>query len=419
MATPVADPAAIAAVQDILREVWVADALESQLLEETILLDWIEDVTDYTDSDGLRASVPLRTGRSGGISSRHIGATLGPAGHQRVAKAYYNYTFHYATVKILGPIVAKMKTQRQAAVREVDFEVKTVLEDAKQDLQRQLQCDGTGALGTVADNGGGVATIVVTDALGKHAIRCGWIYEGMWLDGGSLANPTLRFQGQQVIDIDTDTNTITLDATVDTIDANTVLFRYGNRTAAAGSAEMMGLDGIIKSTGTLGGIDPTSSGNKYWRATTLGNSGTLRAMSIDLLMQVEQKLRQRGGKSELLTGDLDQERAYYNLLEPKVRFIGDKKMSEGNLNGLEFNGKVFVGDPHHIPHKVRFLNKKSLFQISAGPMTWQNQTTGGDILAWSQGEDAFVARAAKYGNLATDHRRGLGALEDLQGFTGG
>jgi len=31
--TPTANPAAIAAVQDILKEVWVADNLESQLLE--------------------------------------------------------------------------------------------------------------------------------------------------------------------------------------------------------------------------------------------------------------------------------------------------------------------------------------------------------------------------------------------------
>ena len=66
---------------------------------------------------------------------------------------------------------------------------------------------------------------------------------------------------------------------------------------------------------------------------------------------------------------------------------------------------------------MHFLNKSEFFQISAGEIAWQNQTTGGDILAWVQDEDAFVARAAKYMNLATNHRRGLGRLEDLQGFT--
>ena len=111
--------------------------------------------------------------------------------------------------------------------------------------------------------------------------------------------------------------------------------------------------------------------------------------------------------------DLDQERRNYNLLESKVRFVGDKKMSEGNINGLEFNGKMFVGDPHCPPNKIDFLSKKSLAMYSAGKVAWQNQTTGGDILAWVQDEDAFVARAAKYCNLGTDRRNGLARLGDL------
>src|SRR3954467_13380853 len=122
MPTPVANPANIAAVQDILREVWVSDTLRSQLYDDMVLFDYIEDVKEYTDSDGLKASVPLKTGRTGGVGSRAIGQQLAPADHQRVGKASYNYKNHYLQIQVLGPVVAKMETDRQACVREVDFE---------------------------------------------------------------------------------------------------------------------------------------------------------------------------------------------------------------------------------------------------------------------------------------------------------
>jgi hypothetical protein len=149
VSTPVANPAGIVAVQDILKEVWVSDTLESQLYEDTILLDWIENVTEYTDSDGLKATVPLRTGRTGGVSARGIGQQLGAASHQAAGKATYNYKNLYLQVQVYGPVVAKMETQRQSAVREIDFEVKNGIEDFRRDMCRQLQRAGAGIL-TVA-----------------------------------------------------------------------------------------------------------------------------------------------------------------------------------------------------------------------------------------------------------------------------
>lgn len=413
MPTPVASPAAIAAVQDILREVWVSDTLESQLLDETVLLDWMEDVQDHTDADGLKASVPLRTGRTGGIGARGIGQKLPPAEHQRVGKASYNYTFQYLTVKILGPIVAKMETNKQAAVKEIDLEINNGIEDFKMDLQRQLHSAGDAVLfSCAAATSSTTITPQATDYFGRHAIRCGWIYEGMWLDLGTKAAPTVAAQGVQILDVDPATFTITLDTAV-TVTTSHFAFRYGNRSAVDGSYEVNGLENIIETTGVLGGIDPTQAGKKFWKSKILGNSGTLRAMSIDLLLKVEAELRRSGSKSELLLGDLDQERRYYNLLSPVVRFMGDKNLSSGNIGGIEFNGKRFVGDPHCPPNKVDFLSKGSLFKVSAGDIAWQNQTTGGDKLAWVQDEDAFVARAAKYFQVATDKRNGLGRLDDL------
>ncbi len=423
MPTPVADPAAIAAVQDILKEVWPTDRLQSQMLEETIVLDYCEDVTEYTDSDGLRASVPLRTARTSGISARGINQKLGPAGHQTSAKASYNYVFNYLTIKVLGPVVARMKTDRQAAVREVDFEVENGLNDFKLDLQRQLHLDGTGNICQAAATVTGTATVSLANARGQHAIRSGWLYVNMWVDIGTKTNPTAVVQGAKIIDVDDVAYTITLDTNITLAAAdiagganNVWIGRYGNRSAGV-SYEMNGLEAIISQALPLGGIDPTVAGNKYWKAVIKANGGTLRTNSIDLMLQVEQGIRQAGGKSELLLADLTQERLYYNILQKNVRFITESgtqgKLESGNVRGLEMNNKPLVGDPMCPPSKVEFVNKKDLMMFSAGKTQWQNTTTGGDILAWVQDEDSFVARAAKYANLGTQHRRGLGRLGDL------
>ena len=420
-AAPVADPAAIAAVQDILKEVWTSDALEDQLLNDTVLFDWIDDVTEYTDSNGLKAVVPLRTGRTAGISSRPIGGTLGAAGHQSIDRAEYEYTYHYLTIKVLGPVVARMKSNRQACVREIDFEVQNGLDDFKQDQQRQLYGDGTGAIATVAvSTTSNTVTIPATDLVGRHALTVGWLYEGQRIVIGTVANPWASMGGFSapsghvtIATINADAGTFTL-ANAETLSctAGHFIFLHGN-VAANVSYEMNGLRNIVSDSATLGTLNPATA--TFWKAIRSHNSGTLRANSVDLMMRTENAIRRKGGRTEVILGDLEQERRYYNLLTPAVRYAGDKKLSGGNKDGLDFHGKEFVGDAHCIPNKLYFLNRKALQSYSAGAIGWQNQTTGGDILAWVQNEDAFVARAAKYHNVGTNRRNTLGVLDDLDG----
>src|SRR5262249_14244192 len=46
--------------------------------------------------------------------------------------------------------------------------------------------------------------------------------------------------------------------------------------------------------GNLGGIDRTAAGNKIWQSTVLSNSGTLRPLTEDLLLQGQDTTRERG-----------------------------------------------------------------------------------------------------------------------------
>lgn len=410
--TPVADPAGISAVQDVLKEVWVSDSLESQLFDDNILADWIEDVQEYTDSSGLRASVPLKTGRTGGVSARAIGQQLGVADHQRVAKATYDYKNLYLQVQVYGPVIAKMKTDRQACVREIDFEVKNGLEDFRKDYARQLRGDGSAKLTLAALPGGASSTTVLLGTGNYSLIDRGILYEGQRIDIGTAASPTLDTGGNRIASIvdSTSAPAIVLDnATATTAGSHISL--TGNRTAGSVSNEINGLRGVISDTAALGGLDPSTA--VYWKSVREHNSGTPRALSIDLMLTTMRKVRQKGAMPEVLYGDLVQEQAYYKLLQGQVRFMGDNNLASGNTEGLPFGKARFVADPDADPGRIYFLKKGALQMFSAGPVAWQNQTTGGDILAWRQDYDAFVARAAKYCDLGSDRRRSLGVLDDL------
>lgn len=410
--TPVANPADIAAVQDILREVWVADTLTSQLYEDMILFDYIEEVTEYTDSDGLKASAPLRTGRTGGIGARALGDDLQLPDHQRVGKVSYNYTNQYLQVMVNGPTVAKMSTNRQSAVREIDFEVTNGIEDFKHDRCRQLHGDGTGNILFAGLPGGGSSTTVLLGASNFGVLDRGFLYEGQILDIGTAANPILdasKVRITSVVDNELAPAIVISDASATT--AGSGISLSGNRKAGSISNEMFGLGKIISDTLAMGGLDPATS--SYWKSIIVGNSGTPRPLSIDLMLSVLRKLRTKGSYPDIGHTDLVQEQAYYNLLSPAVRFQGDKDLTAGNTEGLAFAKLKIVGDPEATPGKIRFLKKKSLKMYTAGPIAWQNQTAGGDLLAWVQNKDAFMGRAAWYGQLGTDRRRDFASLDDL------
>lgn len=405
-------PADIAAVQDVLKEVWVTDNLKSQLYEDMLIMDYVEQVTQYTDSDGLKATVPLKIGRSGGVGSRGVGQQLPAADHQRPAKASYNYKFHYLQIQLYGPVIARMKTARQSAVREIDFEVTNGITDLKWMLMRQLHGDGTGQITISGLPGGGSSTTVLLGAANYPIIERGWLYEGQRIDIGTAANPQLD-TGNAIITAIVDNSAapavVVLVATATTAGSHISL--AGNRGAGSVSYEMNGMRSIISDTKVLGGLDPAVSG--YWKSFVNANGGTPRALSINLMLQTLRKVRQLGDYPDVAMCDLVQEQAYYNLLQGQVRFMGDKDLTAGNTEGLAFAKLKLVGDPQYRPGIIDFFKKGSLQRYSAGDIEWQNATTGGDILTWRQDYDAYVARAAQYGEIGTDRRRSFASLQDL------
>jgi hypothetical protein len=411
--TPVANAADIEAVEAVLKEVFVSDVLESQLNEDVVALDFFEETTEYTNSDGLYAVVPLKVGRTGGIGARAIGQQLQQPDHQKPDRAQYNYKNLYATIGVEGPVVARMSTNRQSAVREVEFEVTGAIQDFKRDFCRQLHTFGDGVVTLAGLPGNASSTTIPLGASNFPVIERGWLYEGLPVDFGTAANPQASGGGQRIVDIDDTPSAPALELESATaVTATHHVSIYGNRIANA-SNEINGLGVIVDDASTLGGIDPTAVGKRYWKSVVEANGGTLRALSLPLMNTVNRKVRQKGGRVSDVLGDYALQQKYYELLQSQVRFAGDAKLAAGAVEGPQFNNVTFVGDPDCLPNRVYFLQKKALQMFSAGDIAWQNQTTGGNILAWRQDYDMFVARAAKYCQAGTNRRPSFGLLDDI------
>jgi len=411
--TPVATAADIAAVEDVLKEVYVANDLESQTRDDVTILDWFGETTEYTDSNGSKAVVPLKVGRTGGIGARDINDPLPKADRQKVGRAEYEYKHLYLTVKVHGPVVARMRTNRQSAIREIDTEINGGVEDFKRDMCRQLHTFGDASLLLTALPGNTSATTIPLGAGNYPILERGWIYEGQRIEVGSLANPDASAAGMQIIDIDDTPAAPTIEvSTATATTAGHFLFLYGNR-GDGYSKEINGLGNIVADDSTLGAIDPTAAGNGYWKSYVDDNGGTPRALSLSLMNTVNRKVRQRGAMVSDVLGSLGMQQKYYELLQSQVRFAGDQSLGGGKTEGPQFNNVTFAGDADALPGRIYFLAKKALQMYSAGPLSWQNQTTGGNILAWDQDYDAFVARAAKYVETGTDRRRSLALLDDI------
>lgn len=406
--TQVADPADIAAVSDLLKEVYPSDEIVTQLQEDCIGYSKIEATSEYHDAVGDRAIGFIKIGRNVGVSSRSLsGGTLGAAGHQKTTRWELDYTAHYVQVKIQGGTIAKMKTARQAAINAIDLEVNGAIDDIKRDRQRQFYGNGDAL---IVQCGTSTATdeIVLDVESGYDAIVRGFLETDMYIDIGTTADEN-SVVGEAKIESVTESDsapTINIDSSITTSSSH-YISRAGNR-AGTTSYEMNGLQNLI-GTSTVMNVNTTT----YPQFKSFVKDAAGASLSRPMMQEANRKIRQHGGKLGLILCSLEQEEYYYNELQAQVRFAGDVSLASGDTDSPKFNKVGLTADPDCPREDMYFLDTRHLFRASAGEIAWQNTNTGGDVLAWSQDEDAFVARAAVYENMGTTRRRAHARIKSL------
>lgn len=398
----------IAALDPVLKDLY-GPAVIDQLNNEIAVFQLL-DVTSE-NLVGRDIILGLHTSRSGGVGARDEGDNLPSASAQAYQKAIFNLKYLYGRGQVTGPAIVRTRDQIGSMVSALRDEMTRIRDDLLLDTARQTYGDGSATVATTAVNTGVTTLVLQSD----EPIRKGYLYINQVVDIGTAGNPVSVASAVTITDVNLAGPSITISGgNVTTAAGNIVSIAGSRRTSDGSSKEMDGLQNLVSATTTVGGINPASAGNSYWKS-LVDSSGTL---SLDNLRKNTNQVRVAGGQVGLMLTSFGVQRQTYNLFTSNIRFVGeDVTKLRGGFQSLSFDGYPLVADRLAPFGKVFMLDKRFLKLYAA--MDWQFLDQDGHALKWVIGKDAYEFALARYANFGITRRNThllMTGITDATGF---
>jgi hypothetical protein len=396
-------------VDNLLKEVYEDGGINDQLQSEVTAIKRVERSGEGVTHEvgGKYVRFPVRTQRNHGIGARNENEALPIPRTQSYASAQVKLKYLYGAMELTGQTFELADKNPQAFASALDQEVNGLKEGLLKDLARQVYGTNKGVMAT-ATAGGTTTTFLLPDANAQY------LEIGMFVDVFQ-SNDAVRVADVTITNITSSagTTTVTFSPASGT---STASGDYITRDNSVGK-EISGFDSIVQSTGVLYNIDPAVT--PVWSANVDSNSGTNRALSEGLMINMVDTIRKRGGgvPTAIFAG-LGVRRAYFNLLVQQRRITNTQDFA-GGFKGLEFsvgaNTIPLIEDVDAKPNTMYFMNEKQLKVYEAGDWSfmdrdgskWQRVITSAGTF------DAFDAILFKYMELATHRRNAHGRINDL------
>jgi hypothetical protein len=384
--------------------------LHEQLRDKTPALDFIEASSAHITQNGREVIFDTHIGRNQGIGARGIREKLPVAGAQKYKQAHLYLKNLYGAIEVDGQLFEQAADNYNAFINVVDNEIKGLKRDLAVDMNRQIYGDGTGTLGVVKAIGD-FPNLVEFDSV--H-----WIEPDMvvaLLDGTDLTDgtPSVKIAALTVVAIDEDTNVVTFDSSTDAV-AGDIIVRYSNETTSFGK-ELTGLAAIVSDTGSLHGIDPSTT--PTWKSTVknladpLGTPGTLTELALINLVQGVDK---KGGDVDVFLASPGVYNAYWSLLTSLRRFANGAEL-QGGQRSFTFEA---LGKP------IKFVSdyaapKGTLYALSSSEMVinrkrdWAWMDRDGSMWRRVADTDAYEARIFQYSEIGTYRRNAHAKLSGI------
>jgi len=292
------------------------------------------------------------------------------------------------------------QTNEQAFASVLDQEVEGVQTDLKRDYNRQVFGTSLGTIATATTLTAGTNTFLTTTIMP-------YVEVGEVIDIYDSTGVTLRAAGRNITAISPGVS-ITFDGAVATTSVGDIMVRAGNV-----SREITGLQDIVKATGILYNIDPTSV--PVWASTVNANGGTPRALSEGLMIKQADDIYSKSGETSVIWCSLGVRRSYFNLLAQQRRYTDTKDFGGG------FSGLAFTTDRGDIPvmtdidcplNTMYYLNEKQITIYR--PQDWSWMDRDGSRFIRVSGFDAYDATVYKYVQMGCHQRNSQGSILDLQ-----
>jgi hypothetical protein len=167
------------------------------------------------------------------------------------------------------------------------------------------------------------------------------------------------------------------------------------------SKDWNGLGNIISDTVSVGGIDPTVTGNEFWKSYVNDDAGALSLLDMSTAYN-SVSVGNEHPDMVLTTQTLFEK--YESLLQPQLRYT-DTKTADAGFQNLLFKSAPVMYDVHAPAGTVFFLNSKYLTLVGHSDK-WFKQTP----FQSPEDMDARYALIMCYGNLTVRNRAKQGKL---------
>lgn len=382
-----------------LKRRYAPENVVEQLYQENPFLAKVKKTSKYTV--GEEARTVLHDGRNGGYTTLpEGGGTLNEAGEQGYHKATWKYKNHHTQVAIQGEALDGTENNANALVSAFTAEIDGAIADTNRQLSRQLYMDGSALIAQCRASDSN--NVDLNKTTGPGVLERGWLFVGQPVTVGTKANETAIQASTKITAIDETNVAFTVAAGNVTGEGTTHYVSHAKGRSGETSREMNGLANLV-GTGEVGGLTSTTS--PVWKSTV---NSTTTSLTIGALLTAQRKIRQVRGKSPtfFLTSLLQQQR-FYELLQQQVNFSSDKALSAGADDTPTWGGMEIFGDPDCPDSDLYMGHWEHLFMVAMNDGYWQNKHTGGNILVWSQGTDAYVGKYTYRANLAVNRRNDL------------
>ena len=185
---------------------------------------------------------------------------------------------------------------------------------------------------------------------------------------------------------------------------------FSDGTAATGALtvdQITGFAALASASTTYGGIAVADMAT--WIAQVKDNSGTLRALSLNLMQQVDNLATFNGAKPTVLIGRKNVYDQYWSLLQPHQRLISQEMIGLGFKDIIEFNGKAFLADDHAVANTILFLDEENVYLA-----VHRDENMRAETLERLETSNSMLSRIFWMGNLISHSRRSNGYLKDIE-----
>lgn len=410
-------------VNEILKIDYI-EVVRDVLNSSTVLNHRLE--KDFESVQGDRVYIGLNVGRNMSFASAApstLGSTtpapLPTAGEQSYAATTFQIPEMYGRLTVRERDIKASRNSKGALIRVLDTEMRHLIRDSKNSVNKMNYNDGSGSL--AVENGGGASATrtVLLEHQGAAGGTVATSFGTRLLEKGMKLNTCANRGGTETV-VGAIVSSVTNPTTV--VMTGSVTFTDTHHICVAGSSnnDQMGLLGIVDdSAATYGfdkdlqGIDRDVPGNEFWQANVMRNANTLRDVTLNMYQEAIDTSEIEGdGEITCFLTTYGIRRETLGLLVADKRFVAPYEMDlDGGFRALSYNGIPIIPDRHAPKHMIFGLDEPTIrfYQMS----DWEWMEEDGAVLSRQAGVAAYEATLFLYREMACTDPKNSVRIDDL------